>query len=231
MKAITEKLVVTGVVRLAYPNLYKPRPNTLDSSKPDEYSTVVLFPKTNTDFQPNAEQEIKDMKHFMSGIAKNKFGVTEDGKVVVKVKVNYALKDGDVEVNQKGELAFPGYYFIRCNAPCMFKSGDSFKPNVFDGRKRLMESGGKSGDWGIVVMDIFPWKTPTGQGVTTRLKEVQFLFEDEPIGNVMVAGSAFEEVPTAHAISPVMSISSENLGYVDPAYDPHADTDENDPFL
>ncbi len=216
MKAITEKLIVTGVVRLAYPSLYKPRPNKLDASKPAEYGLVVLFPKENTEFQPNAASEIQDMKLFMASVAKAKWG-DKPGKVT------YALKDGDIELNNDGEPRHPGYMYLRCNAPCMFPSGDEFKPNVFDGSKKLMDKGGKSGDWGKVLMDIFPYVNEVGKGISTRLKEVQFLYEGDAIGNVVAAGSGFDEEPNAH----VMKVSTENLGPVDPDYNPH---DDRDPF-
>ena len=171
-----QKTIVTGVVRLAYPTLYKPRPNQLNPDKPAEYSVTVLFPKEDTEHQENAEREIQDMKAFMVSTAKAKFGDKMG-------KVDYALKDGDAELNNDGEPRYPGYMYLRCNAPCEFKSGDAFKPNVFDGFKRVMDSGGKSGDWGKVLMDVFAYDTNAKKGVTTRLREVQFLYDGEAIGN------------------------------------------------
>lgn len=196
MKKITEKIIVTGVVRLAYPNLYKPRENKLDTSKPSEFGVVILFPKENTEFQPNAASEIQDMKLFMASVAKAKFGEKMG-------KVDYSLKDGDVEVTSENEPRHPGYMYMRCNAPCMFPSGDEFKPTVFDGKKQIMTSGGKSGDWGKVLMDVFAYETTAKKGVTSRLKEVQFLFEGDSIGNSVPSGSGFTEEPTAHAISSI----------------------------
>lgn len=187
MKILKGNLIVTGVVRLAYPNLYKPRPNKLDTSKPDEYGVVVLFPKENTEYQPNAAQEIQEMKLHMRSVAEAKW----QEKVG---KVDYALKDGDAELTDEGEPKYPGYFFLRCNAPCVYPSGDEFVPTVMDGSKRIMESGGNSGDWGRVVMSVFAYETPAKKGVTTRLRDVQFLYEGDRIGETVAPGDGFDEV-------------------------------------
>lgn len=212
MKKLTEKLIVTGVVRLAYPNLYKPRPNNMDTSKPDEYGVVVLFPKENHQYQPDAESEIKDFQLFMKSVAVAKWGANPG-------KVSYALKDGDVETNNDGDPRHPGYWYLRCNAACQYPSGDKFQPIVLDGQKKLMTEGGKSGDWGRVVMSVFAYENAGKRGVSTRLIEVQFLYEGDRIGSEIVAGSGFDEVPDAHKIKAEQTVSVVDEG----AYDPFSD--------
>lgn len=211
MKKITEKLIVTGVVRLAYPNLYKPRPNNMDASKPDEYGVVVLFPKENCDFQPNAASEIQDMQMFMKSIAVAKWGANPG-------KVAYALKDGDVETNNDGEPRHPGYWFLRCNAACEYPSGDAFKPTILDGQKKVLTEGGKSGDWGCVSMSVFAYENAGKKGVSVRLSGVQFLYDGERIGSVVDTTSAFDTVENAHAIKTDNAVVAE-----DGAYDPFTD--------
>lgn len=199
MKTLNQKpngttIIVTGVVRLAYPSLYRPKPNNMDPNKPSEYEVTVLFPKEDAEFQPNAIDELKDMKLLMRSIAVSKWGDNPG-------KVEYALKDGDVETNGNGDPRYPGYFYIRCSAPSEYKSGDPFVPNVFDGAKKLLTSGGKSGDWGKVIMSVFPYENAGRKGVTTRLMEVQFLYNGERIGSEIVAGSGFDTVEGAHEIS------------------------------
>ena len=211
MKKITEKLIVTGVVRLAYPNLYKPRPNNMDSSKPDEYGVVVLFPKENCEHQPNAAGEIQDMQMFMKSIAVAKWGANPG-------KVSYALKDGDAETNNDGDPRHPGYWYLRCNAACKFPSGDEFKPTVIDGSKRLLTEGGKSGDWGCVSMSVFAYENAGKKGVSVRLAGVQLLYDGERIGTAVNPTAGFDDVPNAHQIKADNAVVVE-----EEAYDPHSD--------
>ncbi len=214
MKKLNEKMIVTGVVRLAYPNLYKPRPNKLNPGKPDEYGVVVLFPKEPTEYQPNPMDEIKDLQLFMASVAIAKWGANPG-------KVTYSLKDGDVETNDENEPRYPGYWFLRCNAPCEFKSGDEFKPTVVDGSRKILTQGGKSGDWGCVSMSIFPYENAGKKGVSTRLNSVQFLYDGERIGNAIDPVAGFEEVATAHSISADNTIPA-GAGD-DGVYDPFSD--------
>jgi hypothetical protein len=206
MKKITEKLIVTGVVRLAYPNLYRPRPNNMDTSKPDEYGVVVLFPKENCEYQPNAEAEIQDLQLFMKSVAVAKWGASPG-------KVSYALKDGDVETNNDGEPRHPGYWYLRCNAPCKFPSGDDFKPTIIDGSKRVLTEGGKSGDWGCVSMSVFAYENAGKKGISVRLAGVQLLYDGDRIGAAIDASSAFDEVANAHQIKPDTAVSVEEAPY------------------
>ncbi len=211
MKKLTEKLIVTGVVRLAYPNLYRPRPNNMDTSKPDEYGVVVLFPKENTEFQPNAASEIQDVQMFMKSIAVAKWGANSG-------KVSYALKDGDVELNNDNEPRHPGYWYLRCNAPCKFPSGDEFKPTIIDGSKRVLTEGGKSGDWGCVSMSVFAYENAGKKGVSVRLNGVQLLYDGERIGTAIDATAGFDDVPNAHQIKADNAVVVE-----EEPYDPHSD--------
>jgi len=213
MKKLSEKMIVTGVVRLAYPNLYKPRPNKLNPANPDEYGVVVLIPKEPSEHQPNPKDELKDLQLFMTSVAVAKWGQSPG-------KVNFALKDGDVETNDENEPRYPGYWFLRCNAPCKFKSGDEFKPVVVDGSRKVLTEGGKSGDWGCVSMSVFAYENAGKKGVSTRLNSVQFLYDGERIGNAIDPTAGFEEVATAHAISADNAIPASSD---DGVYDPFAD--------
>ena len=162
--------VVTGRVRMGYPNLFTPR---ADPNGRMKYSVLVLVPKSD-------KATIKRLQEAIKEAALAGFG---DKVKLSALKVS--LRDGDAE--DKGP-DYEGHYF--------FNASNKDKPGVIDGERQhiLDPDQVTSGDWGRVSANAYSYDHPVGgKGVSFGLLNVQWLGEGDPIGNRSRAEDDFAE--------------------------------------
>lgn len=198
---------IVGPCRLSYMKVYKPVPNNLDSTKPDQYEVTLLFPKDPCPQAPNILEEIREVKSLVADVAKEFF----DNKVPKGAKTPF--KDGDLEMNREGVAKHPGYWFLKvsCLKPPALKDGS---------KNDVTESDGwVSGDWANAKIVFAGYNKTVNFGVSAQLRGLQFIIKDEPFGKGGSDGDDFEE-------QPVKRITSEGIE-VDPNYNGFED---DDPF-
>jgi hypothetical protein len=203
-----------GPVRFDWVNLFEPKLNTIKTPPAMEYSCVVLLPKEDNEFKVNASEESTQFKAMILEIAHDKFGKT------LPKGMKMLLKDGDKEGDNGEPGAYPGYWHMRVTAK------EEYAPKIIDGARNPISEGWGSGDWGFIKLALFAYDMPVNKGVSAGIRAVQFTKHDEPFGSA--GGTSVDDFPVVPVEKP-RSISSENLGEVDPNYDPHAEVDD-DPF-
>lgn len=179
MKKLTETVVIIGPARISYANVFKPRHN--DLSKKDEYSCVLLIPKTANDKMPDPATEVKELRASIKAAVESKFPGID------KTKWDNPLKDGDIETNDEGEPKFPGYFFIRAKA-CA-----EYPPLVIGPDRSPVGGGWDSGDWAKVKVSLYAWEFAAKKGVSAGLRAVQFVFHDEKFGGGGNSIDGFDE--------------------------------------
>jgi hypothetical protein len=156
--------VIIGPVRNSYMSVFKTRKNKKRQNQ-EEYSNVLMIEKTDTEM-------LKFVRERINHALTKKFG-----KVIPKFET--CLKDGDVEMNDKGEPMYPGFMFIATRA-------DADQPPLLYSPTRVQldlssATDWVSGDWGNSKLDFFGYDNEN-KGVSTRLKAIQFTAKDEPFG-------------------------------------------------
>jgi hypothetical protein len=180
---------VVGPGRLSFLNVFKPSPKFGTEKTPDpiyEYSTTLWLPKEPNKYV-SAEvlaDNIKGIKELMKAAAEAKWGTKRPAKLAVP------MKDGDTEVNGRGELVAPGHYYFRA------KSGAEFKPKLVNGNNAPVHDGWESGDWANVAITAKAYEHAGKSGITFYLSGVQFLYVDEHFGSN--DADEFDTVDGAH---------------------------------
>lgn len=151
--------VITGKVRGSYVNVFAARKNELSGE--DEYSMMILIPKTDT-------ATVQAMRDAISAACEKKWG----SKVPQNIKVT--MRDGDAEYPDKPE--FKGQYF------CTVKSKQM--PGIVDRNRQevLDQMAFMSGDYCRVSLNAFGYDTKGNKGVSFGLNNVQILSKGEALG-------------------------------------------------
>lgn len=167
-KKISNTAIVTGEVRLSYPNLLQPRASE-DGAEP-KYSVCVLIPKTDTE----TVQLVRDaMKAALNdGVAKV-FG----GKK--PAKLTFALRDGDAELadgTKTGE-EYAGHYFFNASAKRRPQVVDRRRNNVTDEEEIY------GGMYAKVSVNFYAYSAKGNNGVAAGLNGVLKTRDGERLGN------------------------------------------------
>ncbi len=172
------------LVRMSHLHVHEARMN--EFSEAEEFSTMVLIPKANTEDVAAVKAAIEQLK---------KVTWLDDKKKVPPGFWN-PLRDGDVDTKQDGSplgAECQGHYVINC------KTGVDSPPDVVGTMRdakgkfvRLEKNEIKSGDWGRVSVNLGAYTKGTG-GVGCDLSSVQRVRDGDPLGNKSSAENDFAD--------------------------------------
>jgi hypothetical protein len=156
----TNMVTQEGLFNWVY--LDTPKANTLDPTKPPQYSVTFVFSKND----PNSKLE--QMNACISDALEKLFG---DKK---PAKYKNPIKDGDVETDSNGMVRYPGCYF--------FDAKNKTKPGIVNkDREEIFESNAIwSGCKGKLSIGFVAYDLPTGKVVTTYLNNVMLTDNSAP---------------------------------------------------
>ena len=175
--------VVTGKVRLAFPNIFTPVESLNGGDL--RYSVTVIIPKSNT-------RDIEAIKAAIQAAAQAGVNSAFNGKMPTVIK--NTLKDGDTDLGNDGIPLiekYPEYknsYVIRLST--------KFKPKVLnaDTKEEIMDTSEVySGVMGRVSMQFFAYNNKGNAGVSARLSNVAiYPNEGEHLGSFLT-GEEFDD--------------------------------------
>lgn len=169
--------VITGKVRLGYPNLFKAR--ATEQNKEPKFSVEILVPKSDTKTvakiraaQNAAAQSEKGRKIF--GDAAPTWG----SEKFSHKKFTDTLRDGDDEDENDGRPEREGHWFMNV------RSSENYKPGVVDkNREPIVDhTSVYGGVYGRVSMAAYPFDMEGNKGVSFGLNNVLILGYGEPFG-------------------------------------------------
>jgi hypothetical protein len=169
--------VITGKVRLSFPNLFTPRkPN--EKAEP-KYSVMVLIPKSDTETM----DRLRAAEAEAAEIGKAKLG---------KGKPSSIIKDGDAE--EADTETYPeraGHWYFTTSA------SEQYRPGVVDRNVQPIMDPSEvySGVYAKVSVTAFAYNTQGNKGVSLGLNNVQILGGGENLGGGKRATDEFDEVP------------------------------------
>lgn len=156
-------IVIFGPIRCSYMSVFKVRNNVQRNC--DEYSLVTLIEKGD-------DALLKFVRERINHALMRKFGK-------ILPKFDTCLKDGDTELKDDGSPMAPGFWFISTRADI------DQPPLLFNPKGVQLDAHSAtdwvSGDWAYAKLDFFGYNTKNN-GVSTRLKAVQFSAKDVPFG-------------------------------------------------
>lgn len=198
--ATTEKIeastVVLGadksqdLVRFSHLHVFRPRLNK--QSKREEYSTQVWIPKSNTVDYDKAVAAVKEQQAAF---------FTKNGKIVLPPKAHYPIKDGDKDVNQKGEpLNVPGHWVLSAKTYAFNDKNEEMAPPGVVGTERdeagklkpITSKDIKSGDFGRISLNFKGYLTGDG-GVGVYINNVQKVRDGAALGSRKSASDEFND--------------------------------------
>lgn len=157
--------VITDEVRLSYLHAFAPA--SVGDSDQKKYSACALIPKTAK----------KTLKLIEEAIAE----ATEEGKTKkwggkIPKKLHNPLRDGDEE-EDKGE-EYKGMYFINASSTKKPTLLNVDRSEIFD------EEELKSGDWGKLSINFFPYSAQGNNGVGVGLNHIMKTRTGDALGGV-----------------------------------------------
>jgi len=172
MSEIKTKVSTPELVRFSYVNLKEAK--TAPGATEAKYGMSVIIPKTNK----KTLRLIEDAIEAASELGKEKFGKSFKAKKL-------PLRDGDVE---REDAAYAGSFFLNANA--------KNRPGMVDRKVQpiLDLDEIKSGDWGNVSLNFYPFNVNGNSGVAVGLNHVQKVKDGEPLGSVTNAADEFDEI-------------------------------------
>lgn len=185
-------LTLVGPCRASYANLWKARKNLRDEM---QYDIVLLFPKENNEFCPDAERSINAAKMGIKAAA--------DAKFPAGAKYGVPLLDGDKEGK------YPGFYYMTAKS--------SYAPAVVGPDLVPVRETDEwaSGDWVKANLSFYGGESPQGaKNVGCGLRSIQFVKHDEHFGSERGSG-----VENFEPVDGYQAPASENTGE---EYDPFA---------
>jgi hypothetical protein len=165
--------VVTGLVRFSYANLFEPK--AVEGSEEKKYSMSIIIPKSDKATLKKINAAIEAAKTA---------GATKLGKIGPKFKL--PLRDGDEE--KPDDEAYENSYFIGCTSKT--------KPGVVDKNKDKItnEEDIKSGDYGYVSINFYPFNTNGNKGIAAGLNNVMKVKDGEALSGRTTAEEDFADV-------------------------------------
>lgn len=161
--------VTTGIVRLSYVNLFKPRAQSEGGEA--KYSVCLLIPKSDT----ATVKAIKDACEAARLASAAKF----NGKVPDKLKL--PIHDGD------GEMPNGGAYGEECKGCWVMNASSKLKPKVVDRRVNeiIDETLVYSGCYARAALNFYAYNMSGNRGIACGLNMVQKVRDGEALGGGM----------------------------------------------
>lgn len=158
---------VTGKVRLSYAKIMRPGKNEMNGK--NEYSAVVLVPKTDTD-------TITGLKAAAKAAIEKKFGGTPPKGL------KNPLRDGDTSTKDDGSPMGPeykGHFFFNCKT-----DAERNKPAIIDmnGRDLIDPDAVVSGDYVKLSVNAYAYDAVGNKGVAFGLNNVLLVAKGDPLG-------------------------------------------------
>lgn len=174
-KKVSPTKVVTGVVRLSYANIWKPRPGLTEGSA-DKYSTAILIPKSDKATLEKVKRAVEAAKEQGKGM----WG----GKVPANLKT--PLRDGDVD--RPDDAAYKGHYFLN--------AASNERPGIVDRdiNDILDQSEVYSGCYAKVSLNLFPFNTNGNRGIGAGLQNIMKWDDGPRLAGRASASEDFAEI-------------------------------------
>lgn len=169
---MSTKVSTPEIVRFSYVNLVEAK--LAPGATTPKYGMSVIIPKTNK----------KTIRAFEDAIAaaeeagRDKFGKSWKAKKL-------PMRDGDKE---REDEAYAESFFLNANS--------NNRPGMVDKKVQpiLDPKEIKSGDWGNVSLNFYPFSVNGNSGVAVGLNHVQKVKDGEPLGSVSSATDDFDEI-------------------------------------
>lgn len=169
------KVSTPELVRFSYVNLEvaKCAPGSTEA----KFGMSVIIPKSNK----------KTLKALGVAIkAAVELGKQKHGKVFEnEKKLKFPLRDGD---DEREDEAYKDSFFLNANAKNRPGMVDRKVQPILDPKEI------KSGDWGNVSLNFYPFSVNGNSGIAVGLNHVQKVKDGEPLGSQTNASDEFEEV-------------------------------------
>lgn len=175
--------VITGKCRASYVNVFQPRQNELSGK--EEYSMVLLIPKSDT-------QTVANLKAAIEVAKVNKWGNK------IPPGVQSPVHDGD------GERPNGGLYGEECQGHWVLNIKSSRRPGIVDANVQpiMSQDDFGSGDYCRVSVNAFAYDNAR-KGVSFGLNNIQVLEKGESLGGSSArAEDEFGPVAAANESSP-----------------------------
>tara|TARA_R110000824_G_scaffold111671_3_gene260335 strand:+ start:78 stop:689 length:612 start_codon:yes stop_codon:yes gene_type:complete len=166
--------------RISYAKIFTPETN--DLSGKDEYSCMVLIPKSDT-------KTVNAVKTAIKLAIKGKFGDKRPTGLRIPLRDGDKAGDGGVPSGaQAGTSPYGDHYFVNVK--------NTKKPGVVDEKRRPIIEAGQivSGDYVRVSINAFGYDNKS-KGVAFGLNAVQLVRKGEPLGNSSDPTSDFTDLP------------------------------------
>ncbi len=172
MSEIKTKVSTPEDVRFSYVNLVTPK--AAPGSTELKYGMSVIIPKT----AKKTIRAIEDAIEAAAELGKEKFGKSFKAKKL-------PLRDGDLE---REDAAYANSYFLNANA--------KNRPGMVDRKVQPIIDPAeiKSGDWGRVSLNFYPFNVNGNAGVAVGLNHVQKVKDGEPLGGFSTPEDEFDEI-------------------------------------
>ena len=160
--------------------IFKPERN--DLSGKEEYSCMVLIPKSDT-------KTVGALKQAIKTAIKGRFGDKQPNGLRIPLRDGDKSGDGGVPSgSEAGQAPYGDHYFINCK--------NSRQPKLIDQKRRdvLDDNLIVSGDYVRVSVNAFGYDNKS-KGVSFGLNAVQLVRKGEPLGSSFNVNNAFEELP------------------------------------
>lgn len=175
--------IITGEVRLSWPELFEPKvpPNGTEP----KYSVMLLIPKSDKktmDALFKAEKETAEERKEIFG-----------GKVPAKLRSIIHDGDGEDDNGEPWADRYPerkGHYFMSVSA------NERFRPGVVDAQLNPIIDPAEvySGVYARVSLNSFAYSASGNRGVSFGLRNVQILRDGEPLGGASKPEDDFDAV-------------------------------------
>ena len=168
--------VVTGLVRLSYANVWKPK--AANENAQPKYSVSIIIPKSDKETLKKINDAIDAA--IEEGIGK--FGGKKPNKAAIKLP----LRDGDIE--REDDEAYKGAYFVNANSVT--------PPQIVDAHVQpiLERSEVYSGVYARVSINFYAFNSNGNKGIACGLGNIQKVKDGEPLGGRTNAADDFEAV-------------------------------------
>jgi|TARA_R110002110_G_scaffold401675_2_gene618629 hypothetical protein len=166
--------------RISYAKIFKPEKN--DLSGKEEYSCMVLIPKSDT-------KTVGALKQAIKMAIKGRFGDKQPNGLRIPLRDGDKSGDGGVPSgSEAGQAPYGDHYFINCK--------NSRQPKLIDQKRRAVLDDNLivSGDYVRVSVNAFGYDNKS-KGVSFGLNAVQLVRKGEPLGSSFNVNNAFEELP------------------------------------
>lgn len=168
--------VVTGPVRLSFPNLFEPRARK--EGAPKKYSVLLLIPKSD-------KETLKKLKAAEAAAAEEGKNTKFGGRIPKFESIIHDGDESDLEIYPEQA----GHYIMNVS------SSEQYRPGIIDKNRNkvLDQSEVYPGVYARVSLDAYAYASPEKKGVTFGLGNVQVLGYGESLSGAIKAEDEFDE--------------------------------------